>query len=141
MSEQPAMPVIPVRDVMTPKPIVIDGLATVAQAVDLLREHGISSLVVDRRDEHDEYGLLAVHDIAEKIISCGRAPERVNVYEIMSKPAVTVRAGMNIKYAVRLLMRFRLTRALVLERGVVVGIVTLRDLTLRSIPANTGATS
>ena len=132
MSEQSY---IPVRDVMTPKPIVIDGLATVAQAVELLRDHGFSSLVIDRRDESDEYGLLAVHDIAEHIVSKGRAPERVNVYEIMSKPAVTVDAGMNIKYAVRLLMRFRLTRALVLEKGALVGIVTLRDLTLRSIPA------
>ena len=124
-----------VREVMTPNPLVIDGLATVAQAVDLLREHGFSSLVIDRRDESDEYGLLAVHDIAEHVVSGNRAADRVNVYEIMSKPAVTVDVSMNIKYAVRLLMRFRLTRALVLENGSVVGIVTLRDLTLRSIPA------
>ena len=122
-----------VREVMTPNPIVIDGLATVAQAVALLREKGFSSLVIDRRHEGDEYGLLAVHDIAEHVVSQNRAPERVNVYEIMSKPAVTLDAGMNIKYAVRLLMRFRLTRALVLDKGSVVGIVTLRDLTLRSI--------
>ncbi|MEL7537512.1 MAG: CBS domain-containing protein [Pseudomonadota bacterium] len=124
---------ISVRDVMTRDPVVIDGLATVSQAVSILREKGFSSLVIDRRDESDEYGLLAVHDIAEHIVSVDRSPERVNVYEIMSKPAVTVDAGMNIKYAVRLLMRFRLTRALVLEKGAVVGIVTLRDLTLRSI--------
>ena len=130
MSEQSY---IPVRDVMTPSPVVIDGLATVAQAVEILRDKGFSSLVIDRRHEGDEYGLLAIHDIAEHIVSKGRAPDRVNVYEIMSKPAVTVDVGMNIKYAVRLLMRFRLTRALVLENGGVVGIVTLRDLTLRSI--------
>ncbi len=126
---------IAVREVMTSNPVVIDGLATVAQAVELLRERGFSSLVIDRRHEGDEYGLLAVHDIAEHIVSRDRAPERVNVYEIMSKPAITVDANMNIKYAVRLLMRFRLTRALVLDKGAVAGIVTLRDLTLRSIPA------
>ncbi len=126
-------PYIPVRDVMTPNPIVIDGLATVDQAVNLMRDKAISSIVIDKRHEGDEYGILAVHDIAEHIVSKNKAPERVNVYEIMSKPAVTVDTGMNIKYAVRLLMRFRLTRALVLERGSVVGIVTLRDLTIRSI--------
>ena len=124
---------VSVREVMTPSPIVVDGLATVAQAVALLRKHGFSSLVVDRRDDGDEYGLLTVQEIAEQIVSRDRAPERVNVYEIMVKPAITVDAGMNIKYAVRLLMRFRLSRALVLDRGTVVGIVTLRDLTLRSI--------
>ncbi|MEO1014663.1 MAG: CBS domain-containing protein [Pseudomonadota bacterium] len=131
---------IPVREVMTANPVVIDGLATVAQAVELMRERGFSSLVVDKRYDGDEYGLLAVHDVAEHIVSPDRAPERVNVYEIMSKPAVTVDAAMNIKYVVRLLMRFRLTRALVLDHGKVAGIVTLRDLTLRSIasPKNIG---
>lgn len=124
---------IAVKDVMTANPVIIDGLATVAQAVDLLRERGFSSLVIDKRNEADEYGLLTIHDIAEHIISKDRSPERVNVYEIMNKPAVSVDSEMNIKYAVRLLMRFRLNRALVLDHGKVAGIVTLRDLTLRSI--------
>jgi signal-transduction protein with cAMP-binding, CBS, and nucleotidyltransferase domain len=126
-------PYTPVRDVMTDKPFVIDGLATVAQAVELMREQSISSLVIDRRHEGDEYGILAVHDIAEKIISRNLSPERVNVYEIMSKPVLSVDVGMNLKYAIRLLFRFKLTRALVLENGKIAGIVTLRDMVLRSI--------
>lgn len=133
MSGQPSY--IAVREVMTPNPIVVDGLATVSQAVELMREKGFSSLVIDRRHEGDEYGLLALHDVAEHIVSRDRSPERVSVYEIMSKPAITVDAEMNVKYAVRLLLRLNLTRALVLDQGKVVGIVTLRDLTLRSIPA------
>lgn len=124
---------IPVKDVMTPNPIVIDGLSTVREAVDLMREKGFSSVVIDKRYEGDEYGILAVHDIAEHIISKDRSPDRVSVYEIMSKPVVSVDIGMNIKYAVRLLFRYRLTRALVLESGKVAGIVTLRDLTLKSL--------
>lgn len=130
MSEHPY---ISVRDVMTANPVVIDGLATVAQAVALLRDRGFSSLVIDKRHEGDEYGLLTVHDLAEHIVGGDRAPERVNVYEIMTKPAVTVDINMNIKYAVRLLLRLGLNRALVTNNGVVAGIVTLRDLTLRSI--------
>lgn len=125
-----------IRDVMTPSPVVIDGLATVGQAVDLMREHGVSSIVIDKRDDSDEYGIIAVHDIAEQIVSRNRAPDRVNVYEIMSKPVLSVDADMNIKYAVRLLFRFKLTRALVLDKGAIAGIVTLRDLVLRSVPAN-----
>ena len=46
---------VQVREVMTPSPIAIDGLATVDQAVDLMREKNVSSLVVDKRDESDEY--------------------------------------------------------------------------------------
>ena len=61
-----------------------------------------------------------------------RSAERVNVYEIMSKPVVTLPADMNIKYAVRLLVRFELSRALVVDaERRPVGIVTLRDMVLR----------
>lgn len=122
-----------VGSVMTPSPIAIDGMATVAQAARLMHEHSVSSLIIDKRYAGDEYGLIVVHDIAEQIISLDRSPERVNVYEIMSKPVMSVDVRMNIKYAARLLFRFKLTRALVLDKGNVVGIVTLRDLALRSI--------
>ena len=125
---------IRVRDVMTASPIVVDGLATARQAIELMREHGVNSIVIDKRDAEDEYGILAVHDVAEHIVSPGRSPDRVNVYEIMSKPVMSVDVDMNIKYAVRLLIRFRLTRALALEQGKVAGIVTLRDLVLGSLP-------
>lgn len=125
----------PVRDVMTPNPVMIDGLATVSEAVELMRDNNISSLIINKRDESDEYGVLAVHDIAEHVISRDRAPERVSVYEIMSKPVLSVDADMNLKYAVRLLFRFKLTRALVLENGKIAGLVTLRDMVLRSVNA------
>lgn len=124
---------VSVKDVMTTSPLVIDGLATVSQAINLMKEHSVSSLVVDKRDASDEYGILAVHDIAEQIVATNRAADRVNVYEIMSKPVLSVDVGMNTKYAVRLLSRFKLTRALVLDQGKVAGIVTLRDLVVRSL--------
>lgn len=124
---------VAVREVMTSSPLVIDGLASVAQAASLMSENNVSSLVVDKRDDSDEYGILAVHDIAREVIAHDRSAERVNVYEVMSKPVISVDVGMNVKYAVRLLTRFQLTRALVLEQGKVVGIVTLRDLVLRSL--------
>ena len=130
MSEQSF---VAVRDVMTPNPLVIDGLATVDQAVELLRKHGFSSLVIDRRDEGDEYGLLAVHDIAEKIVSQGRAPERVNVYEIMAKPVVSVRPEMDIRYCARLFESMGISEAPVIERGEVIGIVTYYLLVLEGL--------
>jgi signal-transduction protein with cAMP-binding, CBS, and nucleotidyltransferase domain len=122
---------VKVRQAMTPSPRVIDGLATVREAMDLMRDHGVNSLVIDRRHEGDEYGLVAVHDIASKVIANDRAPERVSVYEIMSKPALTVDVDMDVKYAIRILTRFQLTRALVTEQGNLAGIVTLRDMAIR----------
>ena len=120
-----------VREVMTLSPTVIDGLATVAEAIELMREKAISSLVIDRRHEGDEYGLLVVTDIAEGVVAEDRAPERTNVYEVMTKPVLTVDCEMDIKYAIRLLARFGISRALVTKDGTLAGLVTMRDMVLR----------
>jgi CBS domain-containing protein len=121
-----------VGDVMTPEVRVIDRMATVREAIEIMREHGVSSLAVERRDETDEFGLIVVSDIAREVIATNRAPGRVNVYEVMSKPALTLPLDMNIRYAIRLLARFDLSRALVVDtERRPVGIVTLRDMVLR----------
>jgi len=123
---------IPVQEVITHNLHRITPLATVDQAMAMMREHGVSSLVVDRRDEKDEFGLLVVSDIARDVIAENRAPGRVNVYEIMSKPVLNLAAEMDIRYAVRLLVKFGLSRALVVDHDRhPVGIVTLRDMVLR----------
>ena len=124
-------PYVKVEDVMTGNPHVIDGLATVRNAIDLMREHHVSSLVIERRHEGDEYGVVTVGDIAAHVASKDRSPERTSVYEIMSKPVLTVDVTMDIKYAIRMLNRFKLTRALVTRQGEMVGIVTLRDMVVR----------
>ncbi len=121
-----------VSQAMTASVHTIDAMATVKDAIQAMRTHNVSSLAVERRDENDEFGLLVIVDIAREVISKNRAPERVNVYEIMSKPVVAVPADMSIKYAVRLLVRFELSRALVVDSArKPVGIVTLRDMVLR----------
>ncbi len=122
---------ITVSEAMTAAVRTIDATATVKDAIQMMREHALSSLAVERRDEHDEYGLLVISDVAREVIAKNRSAERVNVYEIMSKPVLTLPADMKIKYAVRLLVRFNLSRALVVDSGRrPVGIVTLRDMVL-----------
>ncbi len=122
---------ITVSEAMTASVRTIDATATVKDAIQMMREHALSSLAVERRDEHDEYGLLVIADIAREVIAKNRSAERINVYEIMSKPVLNLAADMKIKYAVRLLVRFDLSRALVVDSGRrPVGIVTLRDMVL-----------
>ena len=126
-----AKPELRVSDVMVTEIISISGLATVSDAMALMRQHNVNSLVVDRRDEDDEIGLVSVSDIARRVIAPNRSPDRVNVYEIMSKPVWTVPPDMLARYAVRLLARFEVSRAVVVDHDRnPVGIVTLRDLTL-----------
>ena len=123
--------ILRVGDIMRTEVHSIEGLATVTEAIALMRRHRVSSLVVPRRDEDDEFGLIVVSDIASRVIAENRAPERVNVYEIMSKPVLTLPSKMQARHAVRLLVRFDVSRAVVVDHDRnPVGIATLRDLTL-----------
>ena len=131
MTDQSDVASIRVLDLMGTELHTIDGLATAAEAIALMKRLQISSLVVNRRHDDDELGIVTVSDMAREVITQNRAPERVNVYEIMSKPALTVRSSMLARYAVRLLVQFRVSRALVIDdHGKPVGLVTLRDLVL-----------
>ena len=123
--------ILRVSDTMRTEVHTIDGLATVSEAMALMRRHSVSSLVVLRRDDDDEFGLILVSDIASKVIAENRAPERVNVYEVMSKPVLTLASEMQARYAVRLLVRFSVSRAVVVDHDRnPVGIATLRELVL-----------
>ena len=120
-----------VGDLMIAELHSIEGLATVAEAISLMRQHNVNSLSVNRRDDTDEVGLLLVSDIAGKVIALNRAPERVNVYEIMSKPVLTLPPDMLVRYAIRLLVRFEVSRAIVVDNDRnPLGLVTLRDLVM-----------
>lgn len=119
-----------VRDVMTPHVETIDGLATVEEAIRQMRDKKYGALIVDKRDDSDEYGFITVQGIARDVIESNKAPDRVNVYEIMKKPILTVRGDMNIRYAIRLLEQFHQGRALVIEGSKAIGIVTMYDMVM-----------
>ena len=128
--------IVRVQDIVRTEVRSIDRLATVADAIVLMRRHGVSSLVVPRRDDDDEFGLILVSDIASKVIAENRSLERVNVYEIMSKPVLTLPSKMQARYAVRLLVRFGVSRAVVVDHDRnPVGLATMRDLVLGQMEA------
>jgi CBS domain-containing protein len=121
-------PAVKVADVMQTSLHTVNGLATVQDAIEEMSRLGVSSLVIERRHPGDEYGVVTVRDIAAKVVAANRSVARTSVYEVMSKPALTVTAEMNVKYAIRLLARFGINRALVTGDDGLVGLVTLRDM-------------
>jgi predicted transcriptional regulator len=121
---------IKVRDVMKTAYQTIDGLSTIHDALKLIKSERTSVLVVNKRDEHDEFGVLLVSDIARHVLALDRSPKRVNVYEVMEKPAIYVSPDMDIRYCSRLFARYDLVRALVVEGGEVIGTVSPNSLVL-----------
>ena len=123
--------VMRVSDVMKSRFDMIDGKVTVADALKRMKHVETKTLIVDKRHNDDEYGIVLLSDIAKHVLAVDRSPDRVNVYEIMTKPVITVRPDMDIRYCARLFDRLGLSRAPVLDQGEVVGIVSFTDMILR----------
>lgn len=123
----------PVRDCMRKDVTEIDGSMDVLSALKLMKKVGDTSLIVKRRDETDEYGMLLFSDVAKKVIAKNRAPERVSVYEIMAKPCLTVRPDMEIRYCARLFENFGISHAPVVENGEIIGTVSYYRLVLHGL--------
>ena len=123
----------PVRDCMRTDITEVDGKMDVLSALKVMKKVEATSLIVKRRDENDEFGMLLFSDIAKEVIARDRAPERVNVYEIMAKPVLTVRPDMEIRYCARLFQNFGISHAPVVENDQVVGMVSFYLLVLHGI--------
>ena len=125
---------VPVREVMRTNVTEVDGQMDVLSALKIMKKVGATSLIVKRRNDQDEYGMLLFSDVAKKVIAQDRAPERVNVYEIMAKPVLTVRPDMDIRYCARLFENFGISHAPVVEDDQIVGIVSFYLLVLEGLP-------
>ena len=127
---------ITVRDVMRTEVTEVDGSIDVMEAMRTMKRVGATSLIVKKRDPSDEYGMVLFSDIAKQVIAKNRAPERVNVYEIMAKPVISVRPEMGIRYCARLFERVGISHAPVIKDEAVVGIVSYYLLVLGSVELN-----
>ena len=125
--------VIRVRDVMANSYVMVDGLTTVKDGIRLAREHVVKALVIDKRNDADEYGIVLMNDIAKKVLAQNRSSERTNIYEIMTKPALSVSPDMNVKYCARLFERFGVSRAPVIENGKIIGMVSYNNIVVKGM--------
>ena len=125
--------IIRVCDVMKSEVDIIDGMMTVTEALRSLKHPKTRTMIVDKRHEDDEYGVVMLRDIALMVLVPDKSPNRINIYEIMSKPVMSVDSRMDIRYCARLLDRFGLSRAPVIDRGKIVGLVSYSDIVLKGL--------
>jgi signal-transduction protein with cAMP-binding, CBS, and nucleotidyltransferase domain len=130
---KPLKPIVRVREVMKSEVDIVDGMLTVADALKNMKHLDTRTLVVDKRHPDDEYGVVMFRDIAKRVLAPNLSPERINVYEIMSKPVISVDPQMDVRYCIQLFDRFGISRAPVIENGMIVGLVSYTDIVLKSV--------
>lgn len=117
-----------VSQVMMPNFKKVDGVTRVAEALKIMKEEKSNAILIEPRNEADVFGILTLKDIARKVIALRRKLHETHVYEIMSKPVLSVPANMPVPYAARLLNNFNVSYAMVIENNQVVGMVSLNGI-------------
>ncbi|MFT5693651.1 MAG: CBS domain-containing protein [Oceanicoccus sp.] len=125
--------IITAREIMHEKHLELEGTNTVQEALTAMKQHNSEVVIVKKRNEHDVFGIVLLSDIAKKVLAKDKAPERTNIYEIMSKPVIPIDPDMDVRYCARLFDRFGLSNAPVVENGKVLGIVSYNELVFNGL--------
>lgn len=121
------------KEVMSSNIVFIDGMATAKEAVGLMRSKKVEALIVEKRYEQDAYGIVVLQDLINGVIIPDRPSEEVNIYEIMSKPAIAIPADLDIRYVASLFLKASLKVAPVEEKGEFIGMISLSTLILDNV--------
>ncbi|NJM48217.1 MAG: CBS domain-containing protein [Alkalinema sp. RU_4_3] len=120
------------EDIMTRSVVTIRGSATIAEAVQIMKEKKLRGLIVEPRSESDPYGIVTETDIIYQVTAFGHDPKVMRVYEIMVKPCVIVNPELGVEYVARLFAQTRIRRAPVVQGNSLLGIVSVSDILLKS---------
>ena len=70
---------VKVADVMQTSLHMVDGLSSVADAISEMSRLGVSSLLIERRNDGDEFGVVTMRDIARKVVGASKSTARTSV--------------------------------------------------------------
>jgi CBS domain-containing protein len=127
---QANVPTMKAADLMHKGVETISGSATVADALKKMRAKKVSSLIVERRDPNDAWGIVTKKDIVTKAIDPGpsrRTMTVIRVHEIMSRPLITVSPGLAIEDCVWLMKLAGVASVPVFDGKEVVGILSFSN--------------
>ncbi len=111
------------KEIASDKLFYIDGLASVREAIQLMKENNVRALIIRKRDSADANGIITVYDVIKGVIIPEKSLDEVSVYEIMTKPVFSISAHLNVKYVPKLMFNYNVRFAPVEENGEYIGII------------------
>jgi len=117
-----------VRELMQTDVKRIKQSATISDAAKVMRDAGVSSLVVEPDADGDAFGIITRRDIIEAFLSSTVSGPADLVEDVMTKPAITVNLGMSIYNCQQLMRMVGIRRLPVVDGNRLVGILSNADI-------------
>ena len=114
-----------VKDIMAKKIVSVESTVNVGDAIKLMAERNIGSVVVTRDGEM--VGILTERDVLKKCYAPGQYTA-MKAGEVMSQPLITIRGDATIGDAADLMAEKNARRLLVTENDKIQGIISQRDV-------------
>jgi signal-transduction protein with cAMP-binding, CBS, and nucleotidyltransferase domain len=121
------------KDIASDKLFFIDGLASVRDAVQLMKTKNVQALIIKKRNNEDANGIVTVSDIIKGVLIPDKTFDEVSVYEIMTKPVLSIPSHLNVRYVPRLMLNHKIKIAPVEENGEIIGLVDFTQCLFMSI--------
>jgi len=115
-----------IRNLMVKKVITVQAHTSVYEAVKLMNEKKIGSLVIIRNGE--TVGILTERDLLERVIEKCKNPKETHVFEVMTNHIITGTPDMEIPEAASLMFENKVKKLPIVEGNKLVGMVTLTDI-------------
>jgi CBS domain-containing protein len=116
------------QEVMTRNVATIKPHASVAEAIQHMRDRQVGSLLVQQVSPSDTWGIITQTDVVCKVIAPDRDPTQVKVAEVMSKPITTVYPDTPLRECAGLMARDHIRRVFVFDRHSIQGVVSASDI-------------
>lgn len=119
-----------VKNIMTSKEklISVAATATVREALKLMRQHSVRSIIVDKTQKDGAYGLVTFKNILQSIVAEDGDIDLLNIYDIAAIPAISISADINVKHAAKMMVNSSIKRILVIDNNELQGILTMTDI-------------
>ncbi len=118
-----------VKEIMSQTDLaIIKAMAPVREALEMMRDKKVKSLIVDKVRPSDAYGILTYKNILFSIVANDEDIDLLRVYDICTKPAYQISQQLDVKYAVQLMVKSNVKRLLVVDNNEIEGILTMTDI-------------
>jgi CBS domain-containing protein len=115
------------KEIMSTPVVTIAASATVAEAMQVMKDKHLRGLMVEPAGQDDAFGIVTNTDVIYKVAASGKNPDTVKIGDIMTKPCISVDPDMTVQEVCQIFANNHLHRAPVIKDKVL-GVITVIDI-------------